>query len=153
MLFRSQCILYETSGIVEIHVTNVNTTNTKTIGLQDATKTIGACPPGRQNFIGTITTPEGWRFIPPANYTYAWSPATGLSSTTNATPTYTVTGPVSGSYNVSVTNPITQCVQTGNITFNVYSTPTAPTISGAKDRKSTRLNSSHEWISRMPSSA
>ena len=24
---------------------------------------------------------------------------------------------------------------------------------GAKDRKSTRLNSSHEWISRMPSSA
>ena len=24
---------------------------------------------------------------------------------------------------------------------------------GARDRKSTRLNSSHEWISRMPSSA
>ena len=26
-------------------------------------------------------------------------------------------------------------------------------FSGSKDRKSTRLNSSHEWISRMPSSA
>ena len=26
-------------------------------------------------------------------------------------------------------------------------------FSGGKDRKSTRLNSSHEWISRMPSSA
>ena len=29
----------------------------------------------------------------------------------------------------------------------------ASLIQGAKDRKSTRLNSSHEWISRMPSSA
>ena len=28
-----------------------------------------------------------------------------------------------------------------------------PGGSGSKDRKSTRLNSSHEWISRMPSSA
>ena len=27
------------------------------------------------------------------------------------------------------------------------------TASGQPDRKSTRLNSSHEWISRMPSSA
>ena len=26
-------------------------------------------------------------------------------------------------------------------------------LAGASDRKSTRLNSSHEWISRMPSSA
>ena len=28
-----------------------------------------------------------------------------------------------------------------------------PELVGAADRKSTRLNSSHEWISRMPSSA
>ena len=28
-----------------------------------------------------------------------------------------------------------------------------PTPEGTIDRKSTRLNSSHEWISRMPSSA
>ena len=28
-----------------------------------------------------------------------------------------------------------------------------PPLDGASDRKSTRLNSSHEWISRMPSSA
>ena len=29
----------------------------------------------------------------------------------------------------------------------------SPVIPEEKDRKSTRLNSSHEWISRMPSSA
>ena len=29
----------------------------------------------------------------------------------------------------------------------------APSLIGVGDRKSTRLNSSHEWISRMPSSA
>ena len=32
-------------------------------------------------------------------------------------------------------------------------TPERPTDDTTIDRKSTRLNSSHEWISRMPSSA
>ena len=32
-------------------------------------------------------------------------------------------------------------------------TPFVVAADGARDRKSTRLNSSHEWISRMPSSA
>ena len=31
--------------------------------------------------------------------------------------------------------------------------PFAPELAARRDRKSTRLNSSHEWISRMPSSA
>jgi hypothetical protein len=39
---------------------------------------------------------------------------------------------------------------TGEIAFDEGAEPTE---TGVLDRKSTRLNSSHEWISRMPSSA
>ena len=43
---------------------------------------------------------------------------------------------------------------TGCYTARVTLTDTQATIVvRQKDRKSTRLNSSHEWISRMPSSA
>ena len=35
----------------------------------------------------------------------------------------------------------------------IYTCPMHPEIEQVGDRKSTRLNSSHEWISRMPSSA
>ena len=38
------------------------------------------------------------------------------------------------------------------ITIN-FNGPLVPVIPTGQDRKSTRLNSSHEWISRMPSSA
>ena len=35
----------------------------------------------------------------------------------------------------------------------ILRTVTLQTRTAAQDRKSTRLNSSHEWVSRMPSSA
>ena len=41
----------------------------------------------------------------------------------------------------------------GNYTFGLNEQVVFPEIEPDKDRKSTRLNSSHEWISRMPSSA
>ena len=37
--------------------------------------------------------------------------------------------------------------------FSLYGMKTLPLDRALGDRKSTRLNSSHEWISRMPSSA
>ena len=40
-----------------------------------------------------------------------------------------------------------------NYTQNLYSVPLGIGDVVTIDRKSTRLNSSHEWISRMPSSA
>ena len=57
---------------------------------------------------------------------------------------------------VCPSSPIPQVVRRNNITGTLA--PSYAAVAGAsdrafKDRKSTRLNSSHEWISRMPSSA
>ena len=41
--------------------------------MQDQTKTIGAVAPGRAGGTWTVTTPEGWRFAPPSNYTTIWT--------------------------------------------------------------------------------
>ena len=78
------CVLYETLGMVDIYVTNKTFGNTAIIGLQDATKTIGAVAPGRAGGTWTVTTPEGWRFSPPANYLTVWS-ATDVNGTTGLT--------------------------------------------------------------------
>ena len=78
------CVLYETLGMVDIYVTNKTFGNTAIIGLQDATKTIGAVAPGRAGGTWTVTTPEGWRFSPPANYLTTWS-ATDVNGTTSLT--------------------------------------------------------------------
>jgi hypothetical protein len=130
LLNNVQCILYETTGIVEIHINNYATSGTKTIGLQDATKTIGAVAPGRQQWTTGITTPEAWRFIPPAAYTYAWSPSTYLNDSTFSAPTFTI--PTSGTYNYSldITNPTTGCVINKQLTFKVNPTPATPVVTG-----------------------
>jgi hypothetical protein len=69
--------------MVDVHVTNKTFGNTAIIGLQDQTKTIGAIAPGRAG-TWTVTTPEGWRFTPPANYLTVWS-ATDANGTTSLT--------------------------------------------------------------------
>jgi hypothetical protein len=77
------CVLYETLGMVDVYVTNKTFGNTAIIGLQDQTKTIGAVAPGRSGS-WTTTTPEGWRFAPPANYLTTWL-ATDINGTTSLT--------------------------------------------------------------------
>ena len=78
------CVLYETLGMVDIFVTNKTFANTAIIGLQNQDKTIGAVAPGRAGGTWTVTTPEGWRFAPPANYLTVWS-ATDVNGTTSLT--------------------------------------------------------------------
>jgi hypothetical protein len=90
LAFTARAILYETLGMVDIHILNSAQTSANTVGLQDGTKTIGATAPGRQNFTTPITTPEAWRFAPPANYLTVWS-------ATDANGTYSVTNNVDGS--------------------------------------------------------
>ena len=107
--FTAQARLYETLGTVDIAIVSKTATNSPTVGLQDATKTIGAVAPGRQAFSGTVTTPETWRFAPPSNYNTTWY-ANGVAMP-SVTANPTATPPV-----VGYTNPGT----------NVFSIPVAP---------------------------
>ena len=107
--FTAQARLYETLGTVDIAIVSRSAVNSATVGLQDATKTIGAVAPGRQAFTTTITTPETWRFAPPSNYNTTWY-ANGVAMP-SVTANPTATPPV-----VGYTNPGT----------NVFSIPVAP---------------------------
>lgn len=107
-----QCKLYETLGNVEIHIFEKTFSNDAIVGLQDATKTIGAVAPGRTG-TWTVTTPEAWRFSPPSNYTTIWS-ATDVNGSTqiaNGTNIFTqdVSPAITTTYSISYTNQTTGC--------------------------------------------
>lgn len=98
----AQIVLNETTGIVELHVTTALAT-THTLGIQNATGTVAATVPG-QNYSSTPITNSSWMLVWPQATSYAWTPTTGLSSstisnpvtTTTTTTTYTVTGTFNG---------------------------------------------------------
>lgn len=85
---------------------------------------------------------------PTAGYTYAWSPSTGLSSSTAANPTVTLTNvtvnPVTTTYTVTTTNTGTGCSSTAsvNVTVNPLPTPTATNTGPYCISSSIQLNSS-----------
>jgi len=129
-----QLMLYQTTGVVEIHIGSSAATLSRTIGLQDATRTIGAVAPGWSGRTTTLGTPEAWRFIPPASYTFNWSAPSGasLSSSTIVNPVATISTPPVSNYDnytltVTATNPTTTCASTQVDSFKVFYTPTAPT--------------------------
>lgn len=116
------CVLYETLGMVDVYVTNKTFGNTAIIGLQDQTKTIGAVAPGRAGGTWTVTTPEGWRFSPPANYLTVWNATPAGGSTVGLTNnvdgstintingfTATVAPLVTTTYSILYTNATTLC--------------------------------------------
>jgi hypothetical protein len=152
-LHTAQVHLFETIGLVEIHIGQATGTGTfagpKTFGLQDATGTIGATAPVNCDASGapsgiatwnartsTITTadPKAWRFAPPVSYSFAWSPAGEISgATTNsaalARPTATVPGVQS--YFVTVTDNVSGCVGTPvELEFDLISPAAAPNVVG-----------------------
>jgi hypothetical protein len=116
--FTAYATFYETLGIVDISILNKGNTNSSTVGLQDATKTIGAVAPGRQAFTSTITTPEAWRFAPPSNYTTTWNSIIGSTPTQIATGTnifsQTVAPAVTTTYDITYTNQTTGCTNAPN---------------------------------------
>ena len=132
-----QLILYETTGIVEVHITSSAATIGRTVGLQNADKTIGALAPGWGNRTTTLTTPQAWRFIPPAAYTFQWylglntnnpiNSATSSSYLTTSTQSASA-GPLN--YLVAVQNPNTQCISTKPVNITVNALPSAPISSG-----------------------
>jgi gliding motility-associated-like protein len=108
-----QCRLIETIGVVEIHIFEKTFTNNAIVGLQDATKTIGAVAPGRAGGAWTVSTPEAWRFNPPANYNTTWTATDANGTTTIATGTnifsQSVSPAITTNYSISYTNQTTGC--------------------------------------------
>lgn len=125
----AEAVFYETLGTIDIRVfeatngtgTTAGTSTSKYIGLQDATRTIGATAPNCDvtpitpsywnGQLATIeaTAPKAWRFAPPSNYNTTWY-ANGVAMP-SVTANPTATPPV-----VGYTNPGT----------NVFSIPVAP---------------------------
>ncbi len=130
-----QCILFETTGNVEIHIASASAgtgNNAKTVGLQNAARTIGATAPNRRAFTTAITTPEAWKFVPGADYTFQWStagsPIQNATLTNYTTPALNTPGTVS--YSVAATNPNTQCTTTQSVNITVNALPAAPVSAG-----------------------
>lgn len=125
----AEAVFYETLGTIDIRVfeatngtgTTATASTSKYIGLQDATRTIGATAPNCDvtpvtpsywnGQLATIeaTAPKAWRFSPPSNYNTTWY-ANGVAMP-SVTANPTATPPV-----VGYTNPGT----------NVFSIPVAP---------------------------
>ena len=112
----AQVILYETTGIIEIHITNSTTSYAKYVGLQDSSRTIGAAP--INGATATITTNRAFRFSPPSNYNTVWSPSASLTGTTSGTNVFNATTNFvsTGQYNVSLTltNLVTGCTNSAS---------------------------------------
>ena len=120
---RAKAILYETIGVVDIQGIEIMSTNSKSIGVNNATGTVGAaapnCPANTQNYWSGQTatipaaSPQAWRFTPPANYNTTWTATAGGNSTVvaNGTNIFTlnVSPAVTTTYSISYTNQTTGC--------------------------------------------
>ncbi len=113
-----QIRLYESDNHIEIAAGTVNDNGgnlAKTMGIENASGTLGVAAPGRNNVVWNVSS-EAWAFFP-ANFSYVWSPSTYLNNTAIANPvasgitssiTYTVTVTETASgCNASTTVPIT----------------------------------------------
>lgn len=124
-----QCKLYETTGIVDIVIVSKSFTNTATVGLQNATATIGAVAPGRSG-TWTVAVPEGWRFTPPSNYNTSWTPAAdvvdpdnGLNIFSGTTSALTVVG--TNTFTFAAQDLTTGCNGGGTVDVEVLAVPGA----------------------------
>jgi hypothetical protein len=129
----AQVKLFETTGIVEVHVQSATTTNNKVVGLQNFDASIGAMP---YSSSGSITN-QAWRFTPGANYAYQWylgsntnSPLSGATSGTYTTTSAQSATAGQKNYTVAATNPLTGCASTQPATITVNALPSAPISSG-----------------------
>jgi hypothetical protein len=122
---KAQAHIFETTGIVEIHVQTASSTAAKTVGVQNAAGTIGSTAPGFNASTATNWSNNAWRFNPPVTYTYAWT-ATNGSTVANATAELTTSTPNVGvnTYSVAITNPISGCVKNDDVTITVQANPT-----------------------------
>ncbi len=121
--FTGQMVLYEGSNVIELHVfQETNDVKFHTMGIENSDGTSGLMPPNRDRGQWTITAPEAWRFTPDnGQFTYSWSPTTGLSNPTSATTTASPT--VTTTYTLTVSN-AQGCTGTAQTTITVSAGPT-----------------------------
>jgi len=123
-LVKAQAHIFETTGVVEVHVATASSTAPKTVGVQNAAGTIGSAAPNFNASTATNWSNQAWRFNPPVTYTYAWT-ATNGSTVANATAELTTSTPNVGDniYTVSITNPISGCVKTDDVAITIQASP------------------------------
>ena len=130
----SQAIFYETTGVIEVHVTSsTNADRVKVVGVNNGAGTIGVQALAQTS---AITTPVAYRFTPPADYTTQWYangvalgvPTTNGFTLTNQTPTANTT------YSIDYTNQVTGCSNDpANAAISVV-VNALPTVSAGLDK-------------------
>ncbi|MBK7389562.1 MAG: hypothetical protein IPI23_11015 [Bacteroidetes bacterium] len=122
-----QILLYETTGVVEVHLTTATglalglSNGQKSLGLENAGGTVGAAAPGRNGTAWQTSVPEAWRFQPPVVYTFDWTSIPSGFTSSLATPTVFPTS--NTQYVVLVTDPITGCTKNDTILVEVNPIP------------------------------
>jgi len=134
-----QLQLFETTGLFEIHLYQATSTSAKTIGVNNSDGTVGAAAPRCEGGVwnantGTTTLQRAWRFTPPVDYTFAWSPVGQISGVTNlATATALPTAAGITGYELLITDNVSGCSNAAN-PDSVYVTaipvPNAPSAIG-----------------------
>jgi hypothetical protein len=127
----AQAHLFESTGIVEVHVQQATSTAQKTVGVQNAAGTVGTTAPLFNATPVTTFANVGYRFNPPVNYTFAWTavPSAGTTiaaptgSTSNANPAVGTT-----EFFVAATNPLNGCVSTDSVTITLDATTVGGTV-------------------------
>jgi len=124
----AQCHLFETTGLVEIHVKQATGTGTfagpKTIGLQDGTGLIGAIAPvcgltSTEFWDARVATiqagsPQSWRFSPPSDFSTLWTvEGAAIADGTNIF-TQVVSQSITTTYDISYSNLTTGCTNEPN---------------------------------------
>ena len=132
--FTASVKLYETTGYVEIYIDSKSYSNSAIVGLQNASKTIGAVAPGRPtnpttglSSAWTVTTGEAWRFAPPSDFSTIWT-ANG-AQIANGTNIFTQSvSPTSTTlYDISYANLTTGCAsEPGSAQVNMVVLSNAP---------------------------
>lgn len=129
----SQAIFYETTGIVEVHVTSsTNIDRNKLVGINNGNGTVGvlAYASGTTaSATNPIVNPFAFRFTPPSSYTTVWT-ATDVNGTTtiaNGTDIFSqsVAPTLTTTYSISYTNQTTGCTNaagSAQVTMQVLGT-------------------------------
>ena len=108
------------------------------------------------NYSDILAMPTGGAYvIPNTGITLTWTYSSGTGFVAGDTFTFSTTAPGFGAtqYNAAMAVLLADA-QVGQMSYcYLVGQASSASASATIDRKSTRLNSSHEWISRMPSSA